>query len=464
MAAPQNPASRSDSKSSSKKKKAKPSTATAPPETSAPVTPAPVSEAAPESNHGDGSYESPYLKELYKNIRNINKKIANSNRAKAIHEENPDKSLEELVTERKINNDQKAQIQKLPTLLAQLATWEDQVEQLKKIELEYKTNLAADKANFEKTITERHAKELDEAVAKVKADAAAKSEKDQRSALLIVSQFLRLAAVRRGEEADADLDENKALEGALTLVYEGNQKAVEVMLKIIQGSEDTTISVNNEPLTTTYAKIKAITLETSAALNPELATAEEDGDSSSEEEVAVETAEYPVQSDPTIANAGLTELDAPPASDLANGHAATETSAIPQNSGLGEGGNAAAESKLDVNNDLSASQEWVEVPRDATETDTGITSTIGAPANTQSWADDQPDTAAQAPTPAPNPNDGFHEVTPRSRGGNRGSGGGRGQNRGRGGNGHRGDGRGRGRGGQRGGQGGGRGGRRPDES
>jgi len=65
MAAPQNTAPRSESKSASKKKKSK-----ATGETVAPVddAPAPVSEATPESNNGDGSYESPYLKELYKYV------------------------------------------------------------------------------------------------------------------------------------------------------------------------------------------------------------------------------------------------------------------------------------------------------------------------------------------------------------------------------------------------------------
>ncbi len=64
--ATQNPQIKSESKSS-KKKKAK--TASAEPETStasaatAEVTP---SNAATESNNGDGGYESPYIKELYK--------------------------------------------------------------------------------------------------------------------------------------------------------------------------------------------------------------------------------------------------------------------------------------------------------------------------------------------------------------------------------------------------------------
>lgn len=181
---------------------------------------------------------------------------------------------------------------------------------------------------------------------------------------------------------------------------------------------------------------------------------------------------------------------------MSNGHESHEVQGIPQNSSVGEGGNAAAETNWDTANDLSASQEWVEIPRDANETDTGVTATPATPSNVQSWADDQPDPSevrtlvsqvfafifdyiffmhffrmladrkplqtTSAPT---NPNDGFHEVH-RSRGGNRGDGqqrgrgGGRGGDRGRGG--FRGDYRGgRGRGGPRGG---GRGGRRPEES
>jgi hypothetical protein len=116
-----------------------------------------------------------------------------------------------------------------------------------------------------------------------------------------------------------------------------------------------------------------------------------------DEAPVVETAEYPVQTDPTIANAGLTEIDdAAQASSFANGHAAYDAQGIPQNSGFGDGAaNAAAEANWDNSNDLSASQEWVEVPRDATETNTGVTGTPAAPSNTQSWADDQPENTAE---------------------------------------------------------------------
>src|SRR5271156_714183 len=89
---------------------------------------------------------------------------------------------------------------------------------------------------------------------------------------------------------------------------------------------------------------------------------------------AVETTEYPVQSDPTIAHAGLTEIDTETATALANGHddKAPETAlGVPQNSGIDEGAaNAAADSHWDANVDMSASQEWVDVSlmRETSET------------------------------------------------------------------------------------------------
>lgn len=167
--------------------------------------------------------------------------------------ENPTTTLEDLVATRKINADQKAQILKLPQLKAALAQHEEQITQFKKFDQEYKATLATDKANFEKAIKERHAKELEEAVSAVKAEA----EKEQKRSLLVISQFLHLAAVRRGEDADAEIDENKALEGALTWVYEGSEKAVAVMVKIVQGADEPTTSITNEQLTTTCKNCNA---------------------------------------------------------------------------------------------------------------------------------------------------------------------------------------------------------------
>ena len=83
---------------------------------------------------------------------------------------------------------------------------------------------------------------------------------------------------------------------------------------------------------------------------------------------------------------------------MTNGHTELtyETQGIPQNAGFGDGSaNAAAEANWDNANDLTNSQEWVEVPRDANETDTGLTATPAAPSNVQSWADDQPDSPVE---------------------------------------------------------------------
>lgn len=451
--ATQNPPARSESKSAKKKKAKTPFDESAATGSAAETT---TSNGATESNTGDGSYESPYIKELYKSIRNVNKKISHASKVDNILAENPDKSLDDLVAARKINADQKAQILNKPKLQESLAQLEEQINQYKKFDQEYKAKMQSEKAEYEKTFNDKASKELEESVAAAKAEAATNALREQHDGLLLISQFLRLAAIRRGdEEADATLDENKALEGVLAKVYTGDEEAVQTMLKIIQGSNVPTVSVSSEVLTTTYAEIKAAVL----AQAPPITANEVDPSS--------EPAQSLVETDSTITNAGLTEIDAPATSTLTNGHEETYNAhAVPQNSDFGDGAaNAAAEAGWDASNDLSASQEWVEVPRAPVDTSTDTTAAPAPVSNVQSWADDQPDAPEPATTPTPNPNDGFHEVH-RSRGGNRGDGhsrgrGGRGGEGYRGRGGFRGDGRGRGRGYTRGGA---RGGRRPDES
>ena len=161
-------------------------------------------------------------------------------------------SLDELVAARKINADQKAQILKKPSLQASLTQLEEQIAQYKKFDQEYKARSQVEKAEFEKSFTDRTNKELEEKVTAAKKEAVFSAEQDQRAALLLLSQFLRLAAIRRGdEEADVNLDENKALEGVLSQVYSGDLKAVDAMVNLIQGSEKTTTSIASEPLKTT---------------------------------------------------------------------------------------------------------------------------------------------------------------------------------------------------------------------
>jgi hypothetical protein len=153
-----------------------------------------------------------------------------------------------LVAERKINADQKAQILKKPGLAQQLQQYEEQIAHFKKFDQEYKAASQAEKAAFEKTHTDRASKELEEAVSSAKAEGANAAREAQESNLLLLSQFLRLAAIRRGEDEDPELEENKALEGLLGRVYTGDAAAVSSMLSLINGSDEKIYSVNGDPL------------------------------------------------------------------------------------------------------------------------------------------------------------------------------------------------------------------------
>ena len=177
---------------------------------------------------------------------------------------------------------------------------------------------------------------------------------------------------------------------------------------------------------------------------------------------AADESSIPVGTDPTIAHAGLTELDTtiePTSNGVPD---PVDGPNVPDASSIDAGAaNAAAETSWDVKlsgSGASAGDDWVEVaPRDLAETDTGSAATPAAITNTQSWAEESEQMPPPAYTQTPaNGGDGFHEVH-HNRGG-RGRGGPQGENRGsnRGGRGFRGgDGPGRGRGGHRGDRGGG---------
>jgi hypothetical protein len=174
------------------------------------------------------------------------------------------------------------------------------------------------------------------------------------------------------------------------------------------------------------------------------------------------------ESDPTIANAGLTELDDGTTAQLANGAAklnlSEEPSVVTENASTApEASNAAANGGWDPNKstDLSESFEMVS-SRDAEETQN---STPTGPEMKQSWSDIPGDSSLLAASTASlegGANDGFHEVRHHHGGrGGRGSQSGpqqgyRGGDRGRGGSGRGGRGF---RGGARGDRGGPRGGR-----
>jgi len=73
-------------------------------------------------------------------------------------------------------------------------------------------------------------------------------------AFLLISQFLRLAAIRRGQgedETDPNAPENLALEGILAKLYGGDEAAVEAMTNIILGSDVQAVSIGGEIVSTT---------------------------------------------------------------------------------------------------------------------------------------------------------------------------------------------------------------------
>jgi hypothetical protein len=171
----------------------------------------------------------------------------NTAKIDAIIAENSSKSLDELITLKIINADQKAAHLKKPTLQAQLFQFEEQLAQHKKIDQEHRARLAEQ----EKALTEKFEKEKADTIAELTAKAEADANETLRSNLLTLSQFLRLAAARRTEDADSSSDENMALEGVLLHIYSGDENAVATMLKLVQGADEQTRSTTGDALQTT---------------------------------------------------------------------------------------------------------------------------------------------------------------------------------------------------------------------
>lgn len=106
---------------------------------------------------------------------------------------NPGVSLDELVSTRAINADQKAQYQKRPALESQLAQFEEQLNTYKKFEQELQN-----KAAQEKTVLQQgHSEELEKLRNTLKEEAALEVKKTFREQFLTLSRFLRAAAARR---------------------------------------------------------------------------------------------------------------------------------------------------------------------------------------------------------------------------------------------------------------------------
>ena len=156
--------------------------------------------------------------------------------------ENPNTSLDDLLAARKINQDQKAQAQKKPSLQASLSQLEDQISQYKQFDEDYQKRLVAEKTALETSHKDEIQKVKDTAVA----EAAAKSKTEAKDNLLVLSRFLRAAAAKR-QGGDESSPENRAFEGALLLVYGGEVQAVTAMESLIHGSEDKVPTVDNTP-------------------------------------------------------------------------------------------------------------------------------------------------------------------------------------------------------------------------
>lgn len=396
----------------------------------------------------------PRLTSAHRNIRNIHKKLAASTKADAVIAENPNVALDDLVASKKLNADQKAQVMKKPALQAQLAQFEEQLTAFRAFAHELEDKFTKEKSS----LTEAHEAE----VATVKEKAMQESEKIKTHAvedgLRVINHFLHAAASKRQSE-DVDSAESRAFEGTLLLVYQGNDASLQTLKSLIYGTDDKVPDVNGELLDYTYSQVKQSAIQEEGHASQE--TKPNHGDAQ-----AAEPSPRPdyVQSDPTIANAGLTELDDTTTLLTTNpGETQIDNIVVPEQSSTGaDAANAIAESSWDpqasiVTDASTTNEEWVQVPRDPAETETGVAATPAAVSSTANWAEE---VGAAAEEKTASENDGFEQVK-RDRGRGRGGRGGRGEFRGRGRGGGRGDrggnGSGRGGGGPRGGRGGPRG-------
>ena len=162
----------------------------------------------------------------------------------AIVSENPNTSLDDLVVQRKINADQKNAITKKPQLQSQVAALEDQILQYRKFDFDYQSQMQKQKDD----LTSQHQKEMEKAREDFKFEGVSAGAAELRKKLLIFSQFLRCAAAKRTVEEEADTVESRAFEGALLLVYGGDQKAVETALALIEGSDEQVMSIEGVEL------------------------------------------------------------------------------------------------------------------------------------------------------------------------------------------------------------------------
>lgn len=123
-----------------------------------------------------------------------------------------------------------------------MAQFEEQLVQYQKVHEQYLSQAAADKLELAKSLEKAKADAVEEAEAGFK--------NTLHDNLLVLSQFLRLAAYRREEAKDPESDESQAIEGVLLAIYSGDESAVSSMLKLVNGTDDQVLSVPGEQLQT----------------------------------------------------------------------------------------------------------------------------------------------------------------------------------------------------------------------
>ncbi|CAG8187677.1 unnamed protein product [Penicillium nalgiovense] len=309
----------------------------------------------PESPNSDAQ-ENTYLKELQKTLRNAMKKLNSLGKVDAIIAENPDKSLDDLIEEKKINNDQKAQVLKKPSLQATVAQAEEQIGHYKQFAAQYEDRLAAQKAALAKA----HEAELEAVRNNAIADATEASKKTLRQQFYTVTKFLCAAAILR-RDGDAITTESRAFEGVLFEVYAGNQSAVNSLLKIAEGADEKINAVEGTTLDFTYGDVKQA--------SDKFAPPDEAPEVAPEATHATDPT-----TDPTMANAGLTELQDTSLGAQAEPAASQADQVAPPTQNLvSDGGNPTAEQTWAPTSDESS--EWVKLPRNPEETDTGLQAT-----------------------------------------------------------------------------------------
>lgn len=339
--------------------------------------------------------------------------------------DHPGLTLDDLVTKKKINADQKAQILKKPQLEAQLAQLEEQQKNFNEFAADFDVRMNKQKSS----LTEAHEAEIEKLKEQAAKAAIKDSEKKVHEALKVVIQFLHAAAYKRTQE-DVDPEESRSYEALLFHIYQGNHTALNALENLITGKDEKTTEPSGEDIDYTFAQLKesAMSVLTDDALEAHDTVAEPTD---------------PPGTDPTVANAGLTELEDTatiPTSTTEETSPDDIASAAPEQSTITEASNAVGDAwNPEASSTTQSAEDWVQVPRDPAETETGS----AAPAiqqSTSNWADEAGAAAEETTSPAPTgENDGFSEVKRerggRGRGGTRGARGnqdGRGRGRGRG--------------------------------